>query len=79
MSLREELLDYQRDFYKKALREADNDTYRAYIFKAEKDPARSYHLADILLRQEIDFFTGPLEPLKWMMKNTHLIIVTSSP
>lgn len=56
LEMREELLNYQRDFYKQVLKEADNDDVQAYIFKAEKDPARAYHLADILLKQEIDFY-----------------------
>lgn len=56
LEMREELLNYQRDFYKNVLREADDDDVKAYIFKAEKDPARSYHLADILQQQEIDFY-----------------------
>jgi len=56
VSLREDLLSYQRDFYKRALREADDDDTRAYIFKAEKDKARAYHLAEILERQEVDFY-----------------------
>jgi len=56
VEMREELLTYQRDFYKKVLREANNDDVKAYIFKAEKDAARSYHLADILQMQEIDFY-----------------------
>lgn len=64
VEMREELLDYQRDFYKKALREADNDDIKAYIFKAEKDPARSYHLAEILNHQEIDFYR-PARDLKF--------------
>jgi len=56
VSMREELLEYQKDFYKGVLKEADGDDIKAYIFKAEKDPARTYHLADILNRQEIDFY-----------------------
>ena len=56
IAMREELLKYQKDFYKRVLREADNDQIKAYIFKAEKDPARSYHLADILAQQEVDFY-----------------------
>ena len=64
VEMREELLEYQRDFYKKALREADNDDIKAYIFKAEKDPARSYHLAEILSHQEIDFYR-PARKLKF--------------
>jgi hypothetical protein len=54
--MRVELLEYQRDFYKQVLKDADNDDSKAFIFKAEKDPARSYHLAEILQRQEIDFY-----------------------
>lgn len=56
VEMREELLDYQRDFYRRVLRDADNDNVKAYIFKAEKDPARSFHLAEILNAQEIDFY-----------------------
>lgn len=56
VSMRVELLEYQRDFYKRALREADNDEFKAYIFKAEKDPVRAFHLAEILSRQEVDFY-----------------------
>ena len=56
VSMRVELLAYQRDFYKRALEEADDDDFSAYIFKAEKDPARAYHLAEILLHQEVDFY-----------------------
>lgn len=56
VDMREELLEYQRDFYKKVLRDADNDNVKAYIFKAEKDPVRAYYLAQILDAQEIDFY-----------------------
>ena len=56
VSMREDLLAYQRDFYKNTLKEADDDGSKAFIFKAEKDPARSYHLAEILSQQEIDFY-----------------------
>ncbi len=77
VSMREELLNYQRDFYKKALREADSDSYRAYIFKAEKDPARAYHLADILLRQEVDFYkpsrTIKMEGEEYTPDNSYII------
>ena len=56
VDMRVELLDYQKEFYKSALREADGDDVEAYIFKAEKDPARAFHLAEILAQQEIDFY-----------------------
>ncbi|MGW8123772.1 M14 family metallopeptidase [Roseivirga echinicomitans] len=64
VDMREELLEYQRDFYKRVLKDADNDDVKAYIFKAEKDPARSFHLADILDQQEIDFYR-PARTLKF--------------
>ena len=54
--MREELLAYQRDFYKQVLKDADNDNTKAYVFKAEKDPVRAYHLAEILNAQEVDFY-----------------------
>ena len=56
VEMRTELLEYQKNFYKDVLKEADGDEIKAYIFKAEKDPARTYHLAEILNRQEIDFY-----------------------
>ncbi len=56
VEMRVELLEYQRNFYKRALRTADGDNHKAYIFKAEKDPVRAFHLAEILDKQEIDFY-----------------------
>ena len=56
VEMREELLGYQRSFYKRVLREADDDPIKAYVFGSFKDPARAYHLADILEKQEIDFY-----------------------
>lgn len=56
VDMREDLLKYQRDFYKQVLKDADNDNAKAYIFKAEKDPARAFHLAEILSAQEVDFY-----------------------
>ncbi|PIQ47842.1 MAG: zinc carboxypeptidase [Cytophagales bacterium CG12_big_fil_rev_8_21_14_0_65_40_12] len=77
IDMRVELLDYQRDFYKRVLRDADSDETKAYIFKAEKDAARSYHLAEILDRQEIDFYR-PARDLKfgneeYKMDNSYII------
>ena len=56
VEMREELLSYQRSFYKRTIREADGDPIKAYVFGSFKDPARLYHLADILEKQEIDFY-----------------------
>lgn len=77
VSLRTDLLDYQRDFYKKALKEADNDDIQAYIFKAEKDPARAFHLAEILQSQEIDFYRPSrkieLDEEAYLPENSYII------
>lgn len=77
VALRTELLDYQRDFYKKALKEADNDDVQAYIFKAEKDPARAFHLAEILHSQEIDFYRPSreieLDEEAYLPENSYII------
>jgi hypothetical protein len=53
--LREELLNYQRDFYKTAVSEAAKDPIKAYLF-GSKDKARSFHLAQIMNRQQIELY-----------------------
>jgi hypothetical protein len=53
--MREELLNYQRDFYKGNLTEAAKDPVKAYIFSS-RDKARAFHLAEVLSRQQIDFY-----------------------
>lgn len=53
--LRKELLNYQRDFYKSSLTEAAKDPVKGYLF-GSKDKARVFHLADILSRQQVDFY-----------------------
>lgn len=77
VSMREELLQHQKDFYKNALKEADNDDIKAYVFKAEKDPARSFHLAEILAQQEIDFYRPSreikLEDESYKPENSYII------
>ncbi|MFY0594128.1 M14 family metallopeptidase [Roseivirga sp.] len=77
IAMRVELLEYQKDFYKRALREADGDSHKAYIFKAEKDPARAFHLAEILDRQEIDFYRPSrrirLEGEEYLPDNSYII------
>ena len=53
--LREELLNYQRDFYKGSLTEAAKDPVKSYIF-GSRDKAKVFHLAEILSRQQIEFY-----------------------
>ncbi|OIQ39642.1 MAG: zinc carboxypeptidase [Bacteroidetes bacterium MedPE-SWsnd-G1] len=51
-NMREEILTYQRNFYKNARGEQEN---KAIIFGDEKDAAKTYHLAEILNRHKIKF------------------------
>ncbi|MGB3607281.1 MAG: M14 family metallopeptidase [Psychroserpens sp.] len=53
--MREELLQYQHDFYKNARTEAFKENEKALVFGDEKDAAKTFHLAEILERQHIDF------------------------
>ncbi|WP_174435340.1 M14 family zinc carboxypeptidase [Psychroserpens damuponensis] len=53
--MREEILQYQHDFYKNARTEATKENDKAIVFGDEKDAAKTYHLAEILKRQHIAF------------------------
>ncbi|MBL7851161.1 MAG: zinc carboxypeptidase [Cyclobacteriaceae bacterium] len=55
--LREDLLNYQRDFYKSALAEAAKDPVKGYLFTS-RDRSRTYHLLDILLRHQVDVYAA---------------------
>ena len=54
MNLRTELLDYQRQFFADARNEASKSS-GAIVFGDEKDAAKTYHLAQILARHQIEF------------------------
>ncbi|MDX1941753.1 MAG: M14 family metallopeptidase, partial [Saprospiraceae bacterium] len=54
--MRQELLEYQRDFYKNAINEAKADKVRAYVFGDKYDPARVNHFLDILLMHKIEVY-----------------------
>jgi hypothetical protein len=51
VSMREEMLNYQREFYNNARKEGSKGG--AIVFGDEKDAARAYHLAEILHRHKI--------------------------
>ncbi|MEM7087238.1 MAG: M14 family zinc carboxypeptidase [Bacteroidota bacterium] len=53
VQMREQLLNYQREFYNDARREASSGG--ALVFGDEKDAAKTYHLAEILQRHKIKF------------------------
>src|ERR1044071_588583 len=56
--LREEFLNYQRDFYKTASAEAAKDPVKAYVVGASRDKAREFHFGEMMLRQNIEFYKG---------------------
>ncbi len=53
--MREELLTYQRDFFKNAATDASKDPVKAYII-GSKDNARVFHFAEMALRQKVDVY-----------------------
>ncbi len=53
-SMREELLQYQHEFYKKARQEGEKQNTKAILFGDEKDAAKAYHLAELLHRHQIE-------------------------
>lgn len=52
-SMRTKILDYQRKFYGDLRKEASSAGNRGFIFGDHKDAARTWHLAEILHRQNI--------------------------
>ncbi|MEI9917181.1 MAG: M14 metallopeptidase family protein [Bacteroidota bacterium] len=56
--LREDFLNYQRDFYKSASAEAAKDPVKAYVVGASRDKTREFHFGEMLLRQNIEFYKG---------------------
>ncbi len=54
-SLREELLNHQRQFFKDAVAEGSKDAVKAIVF-GSKDKARAFHLAEIVARQQVDIY-----------------------
>lgn len=55
-AMREDLLNYQRQFYKDAIAEAGKDPVKAYVFGSSKDNARAVHLAEIIARQDVHVY-----------------------
>ncbi|MEQ8301940.1 MAG: M14 family zinc carboxypeptidase [Cyclobacteriaceae bacterium] len=54
-AMREELLNFQRDFYKEAMSEAAKDGVKAIVF-GSKDRARAFTLAEMAERQKIEVY-----------------------
>ncbi len=54
-NMREDILNYQHNFFKNARIEAAKENGKAIVFGDEKDAAKTYHLAEILKRHKIKF------------------------
>ena len=51
VAMRQKILSYQQEFYQQAFKEAAKAD--AIVFGDEKDPSKAYHLAEILMHQNI--------------------------
>ncbi|MFK8009725.1 MAG: M14 family metallopeptidase [Saprospiraceae bacterium] len=56
-SMREELLDYQREFYQSAMQEAKKDNRKGYVFSEKKDKSRLTHFVNLLQKHDIQVQT----------------------
>lgn len=56
LSLRRDLLDYQRRFFNNASAEAAKNPVKTYVFGSESDPASAYRLAEMVTRNGIDVY-----------------------
>lgn len=56
LDLREELLEHQRLFYQEAANEAERSSIKAYVFGENADQARTFHMAEMLNRHEIEIY-----------------------
>ncbi len=55
-ALRPQLVQYQREFYQTAANEAAQQSEQAYVFGSADDPARTYHMAEVLRRHQIQLY-----------------------
>lgn len=55
-ALREDLLQYQRQFFKDAAAEAAKDPVKAIVIKSANDPARVFHFSEMTARQDIKIY-----------------------
>jgi len=56
LELRVELLEHYRLFYKEAVREASRSTIKGYVFGETADQARTFHLAELINRHNIEIY-----------------------
>lgn len=51
---RRDLLQYRRDFFRQSLDLAGQDAQRGWVFGDAKDPARTFHMVELLRRHQIE-------------------------
>lgn len=56
VDMKDEILNFQRQFYVNAKKEARNDKRYGYVFGTDNDPNRSNHFIDILLEHQIEVY-----------------------
>lgn len=61
MNLKDELLQFQKDFYTEALELADKDAVKAYIFGDENNRQTTLKFVDLLQQHQIDVFPNEQE------------------
>ncbi len=61
LNMKEKLLDFQKEFYEEALRLADKDPVKAYIFGNINDKVKTEMFIDVLRRHQINVFKNEKE------------------
>ncbi len=61
MNLKDELLQMQQDFYSDALKLADKNLVKAYIFGNEKDIVKTQYFIDLLNQHQIEVYSNEKE------------------
>lgn len=56
-NLRTDILNHQRTFFKEAQRETERTPVKAYLFGTNRDQGRTYHLAELLDRHNINVYS----------------------
>lgn len=57
VSEKETLLEYQKDFYRSAIEEAESQSVRAYLFGDSQDLTLTYKFLDLLLKHNLQVFS----------------------
>jgi hypothetical protein len=61
LNLKNELLNFQKDFYTTALEQADNDPVKAYIFGSSNDRVKTNEFIKLLYQHQIEVFKNENE------------------